>query len=183
MIALFLAVLASGTCGTERWAIKVGSDPAAATIHGQPHLATVSSLNALEPECPSGEIQDAERLPDELQLFQVEGTVVALPIHKGNKPFNREKDRDFHIVITDGAKTMVVEVPDPNCAAGSAFLEQLKAVRHRASRLKPGQRVRITGPLFHDFYHRQAGHADVHTCGTQQLVSEIHPILSLEVIR
>jgi hypothetical protein len=59
---------------------------------------------------------------------------------------------------------MIVEAPDPNCASGSVFLDNIRFVRHaldqrfgEITRLEPNALVTVTGVAFFDTLHGQEG--------------------------
>jgi hypothetical protein len=95
-----------------------------------------------------------------------------------------EEDSDFHVVIAgQSGATMVAEIPDPSCAAGSRVSGTLMRVRQefvarfgepspeRFDRAPGTPTVRITGVLFFDVLHGQRGVAPNGV--------ELHPVLGL----
>jgi hypothetical protein len=90
-----------------------------------------------------------------------------------------EDDHDQHVVIADpndSTQTMVTEVADPACAAGSPFLSQLQTARSQFQQQSPltGKLVRIRGVGFYDFAHGQTGRS--RSC------IELHPILNITTL-
>jgi len=172
LVSIWLATSAYAQCGHERWAIKVGADPEAPSIDiANPIDTTISELRALVP--PTDIRHFNGRAPAELQVYTLLITMTL---------FKSEGDSDLHLVIRDRGKTMIAESVDPNCAVGSPWLDDMKAVR-QAFRDRFGNvrakknlrvRVRITGPAFFDFIHGQTGHAENGI--------EIHPILGIEFL-
>jgi hypothetical protein len=70
---------------------------------------------------------------------------------------------------------MIVEAPDPRCASGSHFLDNIVFVRHvldqkfgQIVRLEPNVPVTVTGVAFFDTLHGQEGVAPN--------AIELHPI-------
>lgn len=189
---------AAARCGaTERWFVKVGTDPKAHDVDvAHPRSITVAELNQLPQErdqVPSGD--DSFRLDDETKVYTVHGFLAL---------FKNETDSDYHLVITDeslrftpggpgtdGQETgtsFIAEIPDPDCVAGkrgdpsvpSAFAAQLKACRDAFEQQFPQGKgadkevnlpVTITGVAFYDRQHRQTGRA---VNGM-----ELHPLLDI----
>jgi hypothetical protein len=169
-------------CGKERWSVKTMSDAgAAAVLKTTPRPATVSSLVLQRaPLAPAAETRVSDL---EQQVYTVTALLVG---------YKQEKDdRDFHIVIRDlqsEADTMIVEIPDTDCAgvcasvahddifaARSAFATAFAAAAPNESfrTLATPLTVTVTGvPLF-DFFHDQTGVAK--NC------IELHPVLKIEL--
>jgi hypothetical protein len=207
-LRLALLLVASGipayanavTCGaTERWFVKVGTDPDAGLVDLNTIVpTTVEKLNALDklqPSVPHG--NNTFRLEQERVVYQVSGRLVL---------FKDEDDNDYHLVITDdslefspggngsdGLETgtsFIAEIPDPDCVAGkrgdpsvpSRFAAQLQQVRDAFEARFPGGAgadkdlhgipVTLTGVAFYDRPHRQTGRA---LNGI-----ELHPLLSIQ---
>jgi hypothetical protein len=156
--------------GVERWSVKVLVDNAVNQINFTPVTQTVSQLVALTTPSPSSSMPRTG--PVEMQVYTTNCTIT---IKKS------ETDNDYHLVMTDGTKTMIGEIPDPACsaAASSAYVSQFTACRnfidaHIASgnvysvNIPP---VVITGVGFVDPPHGQTGAAANNL--------EIHPILDI----
>ncbi len=184
--------------GTERWFVKVGTDPDAVKIDLNTIIPiSVQGLNnlpKLQGTVPRGD--NKIRLDAETVVYQVKGRLVL---------FKFEDDNDFHLVITDdslsytpggpgtdGLETgtsFIAEIPDPNCVAAkkgdpsvpSRFADKLKDARMKFETKFPGGTgadtnlggipVTITGILFYDRAHHQTGRA---VNGV-----ELHPILNI----
>ena len=171
-LALLTALPAfAGTCGIERQAVKVLSDSAAKSIGYHPVPATILSLSSIAaPVKPVGRVK-----PTEFQVFLVEATITG---------FKLEGDQDFHVVISDGQNTMIIEFPDPSCIPDSspikakAIAARAKFIAHfglptpKMKRVKA--KVRVTGVFFYDRIHGQTGVAP-NGC-------ELHPCLSIDFI-
>lgn len=160
---------ASG-CGVERWAQKTLTDPGANNVNLTPVDSTVAALVVLPaPSSPTDRVA-----PVETTTYRIHGT---LTIAK------QEADHDFHLVISDGGQTMIVEIPDPACATGSVVSSQLAQVRsefvarygtpgrYPQPDLTPNVPVTVTGVGFFDRLHGQTGVAPNGL--------ELHPLLSL----
>jgi hypothetical protein len=90
-----------------------------------------------------------------------------------------ETDSDYHIVVSDGAHTMIVEVPYPTCATGSAwscFIARARAevdskLTVSSSPQYPSLTVTVRGFGFFDTSHGQTGVAPN--------AIELHPVVQL----
>ena len=122
---------------------------------------------------PTEPQRKTSRFPAEIKTFQISGILTVI---------KKEEDEDYHLVIVDQSDedlTMIVESPNPNCAAGSRFLSQITDVRRALDqkfgtfeREEPNVRVTVTGVAFFDRLHGQEG---VASNGI-----ELHPILAIE---
>jgi hypothetical protein len=94
---------ATPACGLERWTVK--------TLQDRPRLLPVrrSSVVALT-NLPAPVVLPISRLPFERRVLRVVAQVVLI------RP---EADRDLHLVLRDGDRTMIAEAPDPTCAPGA----------------------------------------------------------------
>ena len=192
------AALAARCGGTERWFVKVGTDPDAAQVPLQAIVpTTVQALNFLpnlQPTVPHGD--NKFRLTEEKVVYQVSGRLVL---------FKDEDDGDYHLVVTDdslrytpggqgteGLETgtsFIAEIPNPDCVPGkkgdlnvlSAWDAQLRSTRAKFEAKFPagtgadtdlgGIPVTIVGVAFYDRPHLQTGRA---INGI-----ELHPILDI----
>ena len=193
-----LAVLAARCGGTERWFVKVGTDPDAGLVRTDQIVPiTVQGLNELpqlRSSVPGG--NNTLRLEAERVVYQVSGRLAL---------FKDEDDGDYHLVVTDdslrytpggegsdGAETgtsFIAEIPNPDCVAGkkgdlsvpSLFAAQLKDARDKFESRFPsgagadtdlhGIPVTLVGIAFYDRQHRQTGRA---VNGI-----ELHPLLDI----
>lgn len=164
---------AAAKCGVERWPVKVGTDRGLGAGTTGPLSTSIAALAAV----PAPANPDAQRetrfLPVELTVFSLAATMVLI---------KREADSDYHIVLRDGAATMIVEAPDPRCAVGSPLATQIGQVRAAIERQFGGPvtgrkaglsiPVSVTGLGFFDKIHGQEGVA--------RNGIELHPLLSIE---
>ena len=187
------------SCGaTERWFVKVGTDPDANLVRlDQIVPNTVQGMNQLpqlRDNVPAGDHKF--RLEAERVVYQVSGRLAL---------FKDEDDGDYHLVITDdslqytpggsgsdGLETgtsFIAEIPNPDCVAGkqgnpavpSLFAAQLRDVRDKFEARFPGGAgadtnlggipVTLVGITFYDRQHRQTGRA---VNGI-----ELHPLLDI----
>jgi hypothetical protein len=147
MIALLLTI----ACGTDAWSVKTLRDPGAArALAPAPVTSTVAALGALP--------GTARR-----RAYVVVGTVTKI---------KTEADSDLHVILADGAATMIVEFPLPGCAQGSLAYAAIVRARRQAIALRVGMRVRVTGMLFMDKPHGQSG--------TAPNAAELHPVFRVE---
>lgn len=144
--------------GTYRWDVKTLSDgfqpygPVTASS-----IAILSQAPRPDPRCCGG-----KRAPAEQACVRVSGTVTRV---------KHEADGDLHIVLSDGARTMIVEVPDPRNMPVQ-WRARVAGARAAAERLRIGQAATATGIMFFDKAHDAKGAAvnDV----------ELHPVLDLK---
>lgn len=199
---VFILCVASGAeaqrCGgTERWAVKVGSDPAAKQINPQAPTST-SIFNLVRLKTPQLPHDDDTRTEQEMAVRVVNGR-----LRKFKPEIAKNGDNDFHLVVTDDTlqfsqgkaisdHSFVAEIVDPDCVAGqqnplstvSVFQSQIEDVWKKFGQKFPdpkhgwnegnGLRVRITGIGFFDRPHGQTGRA--------RNMIEIHPVLDIEFL-
>jgi len=163
-----------GRCGTERWAVKTLTDPAAGAVALTPIATTVATLRAIPAPAPL----PVTRAPQELHAYQVHVVVLG---------WKREADQDLHIVIADAAspdRTMIVEIPSASCTLRTAppLRDRIATARAAAllrfgtptaafKRLRPPVPATITGVGFFDLLHGQTGVAPNGI--------ELHPVLGI----
>ncbi len=166
----------AGTCGVERWAVKILADPDAAKVQvDSPQTATIEDLRAMSAAFYATK---NPRSTAEEQVYTVEGFLVGYKIERG--------DSDLHVVIrNDAGESMIVEFPHPDCMLGSRILKQATEARakflgllrtpptSRFVRVRKPIRVRVTGVLFFDRVHGQTGVAPNGV--------ELHPVLEIKV--
>jgi hypothetical protein len=140
-------------CGVERWNIK--------TLKDRPRLlrarpTTVGHLTSLRRPLY---LPPRRRLLRERQIFSVIARVT-LKLS--------EDDRDYHLVLRSGSRTMIAETPSSLCTSGATpkRRKQMAAAR-RAARVCA--RARVVGVAFFDFFHGQTGLA--------RNGIELHPVL------
>jgi hypothetical protein len=162
----------SGSCGVERWSVKVGTDPDAPLVNlNNPVAQTISYLRGLT--APASPPLNARVQPAETTDFVVDATLIQ---------YKLENDSDYHLVIKDAAgNTMIAEVPDPACvASSSSFVNQIKSARAQfdakytasSSFQTANIPVRLSGVAFFDFLHGQTGVAPNGI--------ELHPLLNID---
>lgn len=182
LAALLVVAAASArpeeNCGTERWQVKIAADGAQLREASPPEVRTVAQLFALEaPRYREGRPREGA----ELDVVEIAGWLRAVKL---------EEDGDLHMLIADtpdeGAPTLIIEVPDPNCAAKSPYKDRMSAARAATAKLIGAvygrkfralpvpKHVRVTGPVFFDKRHGQTGAAPNGV--------ELHPVLGLEEV-
>src|SRR4051794_19977413 len=86
-------------CGVERWTVK--------TLQDRPRLLpTASTTISFLTSRPAPATLPATRLPFERHVYTVTAAVTL------DRP---EGDGDFHLVLSDGTRTMIAETPEPGC--------------------------------------------------------------------
>jgi hypothetical protein len=154
----------------QRWAVKTGMD-ADAHLVNLAHVVptTIFYLRSL----PAPAV-----LPVRSRLRPVETTVWSLSAVLLR--YKMETDSDYHLVLSDsGGRTMIAEIPAPQCIATSPFLPAIRVVRRaftaRFAPTRAWQRPRvpvtIIGVGFFDFKHGQSGVAPN--------AIELHPVLAI----
>jgi hypothetical protein len=157
-------------CGTERWSVKTLSDADRDKVQLAPKEVTVEWLISQKPQArlPT----DRRVTPIETQTYKIRAFLVA---------YKLEADQDFHVVIADvedPSKTMIAEVPSPECAGAcaSGHAEEFRIARAVIAGLPepvPPVIVVVTGVGFFDFLHGQTGAAPNGI--------ELHPVLKIEL--
>jgi hypothetical protein len=102
---------ADNPCGTERWAVKTLSDPAAKQVGiAAPTPTTVPKLGRRK--APAKVPREWPRQPLESTVFSIPVRLVAVRYVGGSK-----EDRDLHLIVSGpgGGPTMIVEFPDVAC--------------------------------------------------------------------
>ncbi len=161
----------SGSCGVERWSVKVGTDPDAHLINTNSTTSqTITYLRGIT--APASPPLNSRVQPPEITNFLIDATLIE---------YKLENDSDYHLVIKDAAgNTMIAEIPDPACVATSSpFFNAIKSARAlfdskytASSSFKTANvPVRLTGPAFFDFLHGQTGVAPNGI--------ELHPLLNI----
>lgn len=180
-------------CGTERWNVKVVQDShnkfffqnnditsgvlqifkktTIADLHDQPYPFGLNPK-----KFPPKEADDQRKGIAEFRMW----TITAVLTEKKN-----EKDEDYHLILRDGDKTMVAEIPAPGCveespeplksmilAARSDFDEWLAT---QPNKKKFNQKVRITGLGFFDRVHGSEGESPNGI--------ELHPVIKIKFLK
>ena len=153
----------------------VGADRDARRVDvAHAHAATVEELSALHrPEHVGNSTPRVRAVED--RAFTVEAE---LTLYRG------ESDGDTHLVLRGASgRTIIAEIPSAECMpADSPFRAAVEGARsafasrfHRRSARGLHVRVRVTGPAFFDFLHRQTGVAGNGI--------EIHPVTRIEFLQ
>ena len=156
-----------GKCGVERWAIKTGTDPYTGSVSLVPHETTIATLAALA-AAGGGTMRES---PTETTLWQLTDVTLS--------ELKLEADSDEHLVLSDGAATLIAEVPFPTCASASPWVCFISRVRGEidarytvgTSPQYPAAVVTVRGVGFFDTLHGQTGVAPN--------AIELHPVLQL----
>jgi hypothetical protein len=159
-----------GHCGVERWPVKTGTDADAGLVSLSPVQTTIALMVSLH--APSNPPNASRVAPAELTDFTISATLTG---------FKLEADNDYHLVISDGTRTMIVEIPNPGCVgSGSPFRPQISQARAKfdshyvaaAGFQSVSVAVTVTGIGFFDRIHGQTGVAPNGI--------ELHPVLNID---
>src|SRR2546425_2349441 len=163
------AVIAA-TCGVERWSVKTGTDPDAGLVNTS--VVTPTSVAALDSLPKPVSLPANNRIqPTETTVFSITATLTV---------FKLEADSDYHLVLSDGSNTMIVEIPSPACVgSASPFLSAITSTRSNfdttytatTSFKTANAPVTVTGVGFFDFLPGQTGVAPNGI--------ELHPLLDI----
>jgi hypothetical protein len=144
-------------CGVERWTVK--------TLQDRPTLlaAKVTTIAFLTSR-PAPASLPTTRLPFERHIYTVTAAVTLV---------RAESDGDFHLVLSDGSRTMIAESPEADCNSGAtpARITQMQTAR---AALRLCSKARVTGVAFFDFKHGQTGVAPN--------AIELHPVLAFRCL-
>jgi len=129
MFLLLLLGSAAAQCGgTERWAVKDGTDPKVNQVDLS-HIQDVSVQDLIaiaEPNLPSRDDNTTRVVPDETHVFRVLTRLV-----KWKEEAGETGDNDYHLVLTDDTlkytqphkkptgHSLIGEIPDPDCLSGA----------------------------------------------------------------
>lgn len=156
-----------GDCGYDRWPVKMLRDQDAALVGTDTVNTTVRALNALAiPEVPYP--RDRRMPPHELIIYRVVAIVERI---------RTEDDRDWHLVLSDpddATHTMVAEIPDSACAAGTPNGPVYSAARRELRKVPKRGLVEVTGVGFFDFIHTQRG--------ISRNGFELHPVVRIRAL-
>lgn len=170
----------TGACGKERWPVKTGTDADAFRVGlGNITDTTVAALNAIPAPSINPLPQDSRIGPWEFTEYRVHATLTG---------YKMEADSDYHLILSDGGKTMIAEIPYPGCVSGGPLLSGIENARSEfdnqfqqnhdfgytptaalaQSFSSVSVPVTVTGIGFFDFKHGQDGVADN--------AFELHPV-------
>lgn len=174
---------AAFACGTERWAVKTGTDNDVAAVVTTAHLARIGDLIAVQPPARPNARPRNRFAPVETTIFTIQAILTVI---------KAEDDEDYHLVIADPndpSQTMIVESPNPSCANGSLFLRMITQTRQAidqkfggpiGGRLQPNIPVTVTGIAFFDILHGQEGVACKDRVHRLCNAIELHPLLAIQ---
>lgn len=156
-----------GSCGSERWSIKTGTDSQAPHISLVPQPNTIATLAALA-AAGGGTTRE---MPTETTLWELKNVTLT--------ELKEESDSDYHLVISDGTHTMIAEIPYPSCATNSAWSCFISRARSEidakytvtTSPQYPAATITLRGIGFFDYLHSQTGVAPN--------AIELHPVLQI----
>jgi len=162
----------SAACGVERWFVKTGMDSDARKVNTKAVVqTTIFHLRSLT--APSVLPSRNRVRPVETTVFSVSAKLLRVKM---------EADSDYHLVLSDsGGRTMIAEIPSPNCIGSSPFLPSIRYVRSKFTAAYhpteswrwPNVTVRVTGVGFFDVIHGQSGVAPNGI--------ELHSVLAIKI--
>src|SRR5712692_409633 len=100
------ATEAIGGCGVERWSVKTGTDPDVGSVSLTPIPTTIAALTGIP--APHTLPANNRISPQERQVFTLRDITLV--------SYKLENDSDYHLVISDGSRTMITEIAAPSCA-------------------------------------------------------------------
>jgi hypothetical protein len=146
------SAVAQRRCGVDRWPVKTWEDADAALVDTMPRPTTIAALAALEiPEVPYP--ANARLAPVERTRYVVRAQIARL---------TTEEDGDWHVILRDPddpRRTIIAEVPDPQCVRSAQRQAVYAAVRDSLRRVPRQGTATIHGIGFWDFLHTQKGGA------------------------
>jgi hypothetical protein len=156
-----------GSCGTERWDIKTGTDSQASSVSLAPQPNTIAALVAL-PAAGGGTTREH---PTENTVWELKNVTLT--------ELKLESDSDYHMVLSDGSKTLIAEIPYMTCSTSSAWVCFMSRARSEVDAkytvsttpLYPAATITVRGVGFFDFAHGQNGVA--------ANAIELHPVLEV----
>jgi hypothetical protein len=156
-----------GSCGSERWDIKTGTDSQASSVSLVPRPNTIAALVAL----PAAGGNTTREHPTENTVWELKNVTLT--------ELKEESDSDYHMVLSDGSKTLIAEIPYMTCATSSAWACFMSRARSQidakylmtTTPLYPAATITVRGVGFFDFVHGQNGVA--------ANAIELHPVLEL----
>ena len=157
--AMYSTVTSSGSRGSWRWSVKTGADANAATVDTTPVVTTTAALVAPPPPGALG-FGTPRGAGTEHTVYELRDVQVSF--------VGRTADSDNHMIIDDGAHSMIVEVPYPGCVAASSVfgcnITHARATLDATFGPVTGSRTvdrvaTFIGVDFFDFVHGQPGAA------------------------
>ena len=157
-------------CGVERWSVKTGTDPDAASVSFVSQSTTIATMRSWTPPSP---------IPTNNRVSPYETAVWTLNVNL--LEYKLEDDSDYHLVLQDASgDTIIAEIPSPGCVGSdSPFAADITNARMKFNAMFTASTsfqfanvpVQITGVGMFDFLHGQTGVAPNGI--------EIHPVLDI----
>jgi hypothetical protein len=165
-------------CGSNRWAVKTGTDQTVGQVNMTPQVTTVQKLMALPTNAPGSCTRGAE----EAQVYELQDVKLRFE--------HLETDSDYHIVVIDSVgNTMIAEVPYPDCVgqnscngSSTPWLCEITHARAAVDAKNPTQVYgdmgvgTVIGPAFFDTYELQN---NPRPTGMASNGVELHPVLAI----
>jgi hypothetical protein len=135
------------------------------TLQDRPRLLPVKRTTiAYLVSRPAPSYLPSTRLPFERHIFRVTAAVTLV---------RSEDDQDFHVVLSDGRRTMIAETPAPSCTSRATPTRRRQMAQARAA-VRLCAKAVVTGVAFFDFKHGQTGLASNGI--------ELHPVLAFRCL-
>jgi hypothetical protein len=173
LISASFCFLKDDDCGVARWDVKTLTDTKVKNVNFKPKRSSIRKLGEIK--VPVTILNNTPRLPAECNTYIITCRITQ---------WRLEEDGDYHLVlvdIKDSTKTMVGEIPDPECEvmadcpklteityARNDFYAKYKLPKHK---VEPGT-YQVTGVFFFDRKHNQLGMAPNG--------AELHPIIGIK---
>ena len=174
-------------CGIWRWDVKTLTDKnGLALLSKTPIDATIDKMVLKK---PSKVLHSNSKTDGKTPRYSNENQVVKI-IAYVTEVKSESDDSDLHFILksTDSENTMVGEIPDPTCPTFDKFptlrehftktRSEGNAVWDKLKKSKKPVKVTITGVPFWD-----GEHSNEQPSGASKYFREIHPILSIEIIK
>lgn len=148
--------------------MKTGADYDRNTVNTSARTTSIQSLTSAQD--PKTYQQSNRSSGAERQTYKLRATLTQ---------YKLEADGDIHLVLSDGHRTLIAEIPDPTCvASNSRFTTGIKNARTAFTKVYPVSTswrypkhvVTVTGVGLFDPPHGQTGAASDHL--------ELHPVVS-----
>jgi hypothetical protein len=168
---MLFPLMAFALCGKERWSVKTGTDPAAASISlNQWRFTTIATM---------GNWPRPDSIPASGRIAPYETTVWRLSA--ALLQYKLEADSDYHLVLEDSfGRTMIAEIASPDCVGSSSPLfpgiqnarKEFDAKYHATTHWKMADvPVTIQAVGMFDYFHGQTGMA--------KNGIELHPVMDI----
>src|SRR3954452_11510143 len=122
-VALLVVFIGGGLyadCDPSRGTVRAATDIDAVFVNVHPIPSSIASLGAIGAVRPLS--QDRRASSVELTIYRVGALLTSV---------RRDEDTSYHLLISDGARTMIAELPPAGCTEGSVFAIEMATARAR----------------------------------------------------